>query len=644
VPFKDYIKNVASHEILPTWNEAALYANIYCHISFILNRVYTVWYRSRGYNFDITNSTTTDQYYVYGGTVFDNISNIVDEIFNIYAKREGHREPYFTEYCDGRTVHCPGLWQWGSDALAQAGYTPIQILHYYYPDDLRLAEATEYTDTNETYPGYVLTQGSSGLEVRIMQDYLNRISANYPLIPKITDSPGYYGASTTAAVKVFEQAFGLRVTGDISKGVWYEITRTYVAVKRLGDLTGEGEFIGIDKTPPTTTIRLGSKGEDTARLQFILNYISEYYANIPGVIEDATFGQTTENAVKAFQSYFNVTPADGIVGPTTWKKLFDVYWAIYNSTPSTDAPAYPGTVLKIGSKNESVRLMQQYLNKIGETYPSIPKLVVDGQFGTGTYNAVVAFQKLFGLTPDGIIGKNTWDKIVYQYNYDAPSDAYTPGYPGYLLKLGGSGEYVTVLQDHLDAISKSYPSIPAVSIDGKFGAGTQSAVIEFQKLFNLTPDGVVGEQTWNKMAQVYLGLPKYAPPYPGIVIRQDSRGQDVLTIQEEINAISNVYPSVPKVSEDGIFGAGTKNAVAAFQSQFGLSSDGIVGKTTWNKLASVYNVIGGGGVRLTTVSKADDITPNSTIPSGAETTVKNQSVREAPNNAALLLAMRLFMR
>ncbi|MDR1065833.1 MAG: peptidoglycan-binding protein [Clostridiales bacterium] len=661
VPFRDYIANVASHEIYPTWHTAALYANIYCHISFVLNRIYTVWYRSRGYNFDITNSTSTDQFFVYGGTIFDNIDSIVDEIFDIYCRREGHREPYFTEYCDGLKVHCPGLWQWGSEELATAGYTPLQILHYYYPEDLRLVEATEFTATNETYPGYPLSRGSNNYDVKIMQAYLNRITANYPGIPKIPNVDGVFGASTEESVRVFQQVFGLPVTGEIDKSTWYKITQIYVAVKKLAELTGEGEFIGIGQTPPTTTIRLGSKGEYVAQLQFLLNYAAYFNSAIPTVVEDSTFGQTTQDAVKAFQSETGLTP-DGVVGPGTWRKLYELYWEINKTDPlSLLEPAYPGVALRIGSKNDNVRLIQQYLNKIGETYPTIPALTVDGSFGNGTYNAVIAFQKLFGLTQDGVVGKDTWNKIVYAYQDSAPEDGYTEPYPGHVLKVGVSDQYVSILQDHINRLSKSLPSVPPVTIDGKFGAGTQAAVIELQKLLGITADGVVGQTTWDKIATLYLGQQKYAPPYPGTALRQGSRGPDVVTVQKYINAIAKAYPTLPTLTEDGVFGSGTRDAVIRFQQIFGLGADGVVGGTTWNKLVSIYNILDptGGIPKLSSaasgarsaeyhapVSRAADTNGAAETGDGYANvnsqTVSSAEVKNFSDRAAIFLAIRLF--
>ena len=192
VPFIDYIKNVASSELYPTWPENALRANIIAQVTFALNRIFTGYYRSRGYDFDITNSTTMDQAFVENRDIFENISNLVDELFNVYIKRDGSVEPIYALYCDGIQVQCDGMSQWGSEDLAEQGYTPFEILQYYYGDDIILNYNTPTQDIQDTYPGRVLRVGSVGNAVNVAQMWLNRISKNYPAIPKITELGGVY--------------------------------------------------------------------------------------------------------------------------------------------------------------------------------------------------------------------------------------------------------------------------------------------------------------------------------------------------------------------------------------------------------------------------------------------------------------------
>ena len=424
VRFIDYIKNVVSSEIYPTWPQNAIIANVHAIVTFALNRVYTEWYRSRDYAFDITSSTAFDMAYREGGVVFDNISQIVDGIFNVYAHRFGFRNPFFTSFCNGTTVTCAGLAQWGTVELANMGRTPLQILRDYYTKDLQLSVSNNFSSITTSYPGTPLRVGSSGENVRKMQNFLNRIRANYPQIPLIENPNGVFGEDTAEAVRAFQNAFNLSPDGIIGRATWNKISYIYTAVTRLAELDSEGERIDIGQTPPTTTISLGDKGHLVLELQFILNAIAPYYDEIPSVIADNVFGPGTKDAVIEFQKAFGLTP-DGVVGPVTWRKLYEVYHGIYDNIeipqppeppPGQTGPPYPGYLLREGSTGDSVRLMQSYLNTIRAAYPNIPQLGVDGIFGPQTRAAVIAFQRQFMLAPDGIIGPVTWDYIVKQYH------------------------------------------------------------------------------------------------------------------------------------------------------------------------------------------------------------------------------------
>lgn len=338
VSFPDYVKNVASSEIYPTWPEAALTANIYAIITFALNRVYTEWYQSRGYSFDITNSTAYDQYFVYGRPIYESISRIVDRIFNEYVRRQGQNAPYFTSFCNGTTSTCRGLSQWGSVTLAQRGLTPIQILRSYYPDDIEIAETNIITGILSSYPGSPLRIGSTGLDVQTIQTYLNRIRKNYPAIPVITDKAGSFGSSTKNAVAKFQSIFGLQSDGIVGKSTWYKLSSLYSSVTRLAELDSEGNTLGIGTVPPSSVLRQGSRGQDVITLQYLLNVISEYYPGIPAPTQDGIFGSGTRQAVIEFQEAMQLSP-DGIVGPLTWQTLYQVYQGIEQNVP----PTGPGT-------------------------------------------------------------------------------------------------------------------------------------------------------------------------------------------------------------------------------------------------------------------------------------------------------------
>ena len=260
VPFIDYIKNVASSEIYATWPQNALIANVHAIVTFALNRIFTEWYPSRGFNFDITNSTAFDQYYRPGAQIFQSISRVVDDYFNVYAHRRGFTNPFFTSFCSGTTATCAGLSQWGTVALANQGRTPIEILRHYYPDDIMLAESNNIRGITASFPGTALRLGSTGSAVRRMQDDLNRIRVNFPLIPQIPNPNGIFGPETEAAVRAFQRSFNLAQDGVIGRATWNEITRVYTAVTRLADLDAEGRRYTIGENPPNVILRRGSRG------------------------------------------------------------------------------------------------------------------------------------------------------------------------------------------------------------------------------------------------------------------------------------------------------------------------------------------------------------------------------------------------
>ena len=236
VKYKDYIKNVASSEIYATWPENTIRANVLAIMSFTLNRVYTEWYRNKGYDFTITSSTAFDHKWIPERNIFDSISVIVDELFADYLSRPNVRQPILTQYCDGRSVSCPNwLTQWGSKALGDQGLTAIEILRYYYGDDMYINTAQEISGIPSSWPGYTLEQGASGEKVLQMQEQLRVISEAYPAIPKV-EADGIYGPATAQAVEKFQSVFGLPVTGTVDYSTWYKISEIYVGVSRIAEL------------------------------------------------------------------------------------------------------------------------------------------------------------------------------------------------------------------------------------------------------------------------------------------------------------------------------------------------------------------------------------------------------------------------
>lgn len=237
VPYKDYIKNVASCEIYATWPEATIYANVLAIISFTLNRVYTEWYRGKGFDFTITSSTAFDHKWMYQKTTYESISQVVDSIFANYLSRPNVRQPILTQYCDGKRVTCPNwMSQWGSKYLGDQGYTAIEIIRNYYGDDMYINEAEVIAGIPSSWPGYDLSVGSSGSKVRMMQEQLNRIAQNYPSIPTIAVD-GNFGESTKTAVEQFQRIFNLPVTGIVDYPTWYKISQIYVGVTKIAELT-----------------------------------------------------------------------------------------------------------------------------------------------------------------------------------------------------------------------------------------------------------------------------------------------------------------------------------------------------------------------------------------------------------------------
>ena len=328
VPFSDYVKNVASSEIYPTWDEAALRANIYAIVSFALNRVYTEFYRSRGYDFDITNSTAIDQFFVNGRSYFENVARIVDELFNDYLRRPGFVEPLASKFCNGTTVTCEGLSQWGSQNLAAQGYTAPQILRSYY-GNVEIVNNAPIRGITSSYPGTALRRGSSGPNVVVIQVELNRISQNYPAIPKLSPVDGIFGSKTEAAVRKFQEIFGLEVDGIVGKATWYALVRLYTAVTQLSELRSQGQrFYSISWEYPNSP-QLGSTGEKVRHLQYMLAILAAYIPQIPSVTVDGKFGQETLSSVLAAQRYFDL-PETGIVNAATWEEIYDQYSGIEN--------------------------------------------------------------------------------------------------------------------------------------------------------------------------------------------------------------------------------------------------------------------------------------------------------------------------
>lgn len=352
VPFADYVKNAASSEIYPTWDTAALRANIFAIVSFALNRVYTEFYRSRGYDFDITSSTAIDQAFVNGRSIFENISRLVDELFNDYLRRPGFVEPLAAKFCNGTTVTCDGLSQWGSQSLAQQGYSDVDILRSYY-GNIEIVTDAPVRGITSSYPGTALRRGSSGPYVVIVQVELNRISQNYPAIAKLASVDGIFGSRTEASVRSFQEIFGLNVDGVVGKATWYELVRLYTAVTRLGELRSQGQqFYAVNWEYPDA-ISQGDRGEKVRLLQYMLAVLAEFINEIPPIAVDGIFGADTAAAVRAAQNYLSL-PITGSADAATWNALYDQFSGI-ETTALRNGEAFPAYAQVVGGNANRTR-------------------------------------------------------------------------------------------------------------------------------------------------------------------------------------------------------------------------------------------------------------------------------------------------
>lgn len=590
VSFRDYIANVASSEVYPTWPEQALRANIHCQISLALNRIYTEWYPSKGYSFNITNSTSYDQYYVHGRTVFDVMVRLTNDIFNTYIRKKGTVNPYYAEYCDGKSVSCAGLKQWGTVTLANQGKNALQILRYYYGNDVEIVRSDNIRSIPQSYPGSPLRQGSSGPAVFTLQRQLNRIAKDYPFLGKL-NVDGVFGAQMASTVRAFQKQFNLTADGVVGRQTWYKISYIYVSVKDLAELTSEGETAGgtlPDGSWGGTVLRQGSRGSAVERVQFWLNTIAQYDDNIPTLTVDGIFGTGTTAAVRAFQRRHGLT-VDGVVGKTTWDAIYREYRSIQsdNGTPN----AYPGTPLRPGDRGQNVRLVQFWLKIARSVYSALNDVGVDGIFGPSTTAAVKKFQSYFGLASDGIVGRATWSKLYEVYN-DAANDLLAPNlrpgdYPG-VLRVGSSGRAVRELQFYLYILSAYQSSIPAVSIDGRFGPSTEASVRAYQKFAGLTVDGIVGRATWDSLYKRASQLRQSGPvivferqPWPGAPLQEGSEGPSVLYYTVLLQRIGYYFDSVQSLPLSNRYTPETVVATRSLQVLLNLPVTGIVDQETW---------------------------------------------------------------
>lgn len=491
VPFLYYLKNVASSEIYPTWPYESLKANIYAQMSLALNRVYTEWYPSRGYPFNITNSTAYDQAFVKNRNIYDSVANIVDEVFGEYIQKRNFVEPYYAEYCDGRMVTCPGMKQWGTVDLANRGMKAFDILKYYYGDEIRIVSSNNFQDIKSSYPGTPLQVGSTGPSVALIQEELNAIAINYPNIPPVFPVDGVFGLSTKAAVQIFQRQFNLTPDGIVGQSTWYKLSYIYVAVRKLAELTSLGRIRNLYSGAwPGTVLRQGSKGVEVQLLQYYLSSISVFYKEIPTVSIDGRFGPSMERSVIAFQKRFGLAQ-DGIVGQATWNRIFEVYTSLEDQIlPPTPIPPYPGTVIRLGDRGESVIQIQNALNVVSTRYPSVSIVGVDGVFGNATQRSVIAFQNQFNLVGDGLVGETTWNKLFETVN---EIEQGRTNVAQNATSVMASADQQHELRNQINLVAAYYPQVPKIKQAKKLEFAP--SIKAFQKMLGLKETGILDAQS-----------------------------------------------------------------------------------------------------------------------------------------------------
>ena len=415
VPFTDYIANVASSEIYPTWPRNALIANIYAIISFAMNRIYNEWYRSKGYDFDITSSPIYDQTYTENRSTYENIDDIVDEIFNNYVVKGNQVQPYFTRYCDGRITKCDGLSQWGSVTLANEGKTPLQILQNYYGNDISIKYDAPVGDNTSGYPGYEIGLGVAGNPVLAIQRDLRRIRQNYPDIPDITNTLGIYDDETVLAVKKFQEIFNLPVTGVVDKGTWYKIKYIYTSVKKLSDLYSEGLSENEATFLYTDEVNYGDTGIEVQYIHYFLDALAFLDKDIPRLPLNSIYNNNSITMVKAFQEKYKL-PVTGVFTYSDWLVLRNAYDNILKSFPKEYQDyvdeLYPDYFLVKGVTGDDVKRFQRFLLKICRYDKSIPGVRVNGVFDELTEKSVKKLQNDYGFDINGIVGPLLWKKVV----------------------------------------------------------------------------------------------------------------------------------------------------------------------------------------------------------------------------------------
>ncbi len=588
LPFIDYIKNVASSEVYPTWPTESLTANIIAQISLTLNRIYTEWYPSRGYNFDITNTTAFDQAFVLGRNIFDEMSVLVDELFDNYLVRPNRIEPLYASYCNGTTTTCAGMSQWGTVALAESGQSAEDILGFYY-GNVSITETDDIRSPEPSYSGTPLSAGSMGEDVRIIQEQLNRIAINFPLIPLI-EVNSVYNTSTSSSVREFQRLFVLPVTGVVDKATWYRISQIYSSVKRLAEITSEGQRASYNQQLyPGDPLRRGARGSEVQEIQFYLRRISRFNPVVESPALDGIFGGGTERAVISFQNAYGLTP-NGIIAEPDWDRLVEVY----NGTlDNVDEPSdsigvipFPNETFTVGSRGEYVKYIQQSLNIVNNVFLTVPEIAEDGIFGSETARAVNAFSALFGYPQSSAVDATVWRKLteitqVVERNciFKSGDSSGARPYSGTPLTIGSSGSNVGYIQSRINIIYSAIPIVGSTVVDNRYGSETEASVRTLQRIFGLDETGVVDESTWLLADYVTASIEQGCLPRMTATVSHPLKPDEDVDIS--ISALKNILrDNGVAVGTGPIFGLKSRRALSAWQIENGLEPTGLPDRET----------------------------------------------------------------
>lgn len=613
VSFSDYVKNVLSSEVYPTWEPAALRANALAIISFALNRIYTEYYRSRGYSFDITSSTAIDQKFINGRNIYENISELVDELFTDYLRKQGFVEPLAAKFCNGVTVTCSGLSQWGSQYLAQDGANSIDILRTYYGEDVEFVTNAPVQNLQESYPGSPVRRGDIGVNVSFLQVALNRISQNYPAIPKVPVD-AIFGEATENAVRAFQSIFSLTVDSIVGRATWYTIVMLYTAVLKLGELQSLGQtFYGYSWEYPEQILP-GEQGAKVTHLQYMLSVVSQFNSAVQEPPVSGVFGDTTTQAVTTFQRAYGL-PETGTVDRATWDSIYSQFAGIETTVFGNEA-LFPFTRPPMAVTEAD---LQEQLIAAAAAFPELDAPKKTGRLDAQTKKKSRGLPASDRKRPDRHTGRaervrSGGDAVFIaaravhalravsgdnaQVGYAGQGGAHRMNTPANYV-----GQPIRSLQTMLRTIAHADETLLKIVPDGIYGPNTVQAVREFQRQNALPVTGETDNATWNKLVAVYtVQSPSVLPAAPVTVcwtpnrtLAAGSRNSHLFLIQSMLQALARFYVNAPVLTVTGVHDAPSVAAVKWLQKLAALPQTGEIDQTTWAYLSGLYTLASGNG-------------------------------------------------